>query len=319
MVHQDTISPSMKAARMMGPLPIGQRFPYFFIDPRTRGDPLQTTKLRKKQKKNSSANFMSMMHGVSGDDRRHVGTVLNNALLSWRSVTNEYPVTPIQPKVGNPVTSAFDRAFQNTFLLDGVADASRWVYIPVRIVYKRPNGQCFQPKLIQNGRVIETQDMYAPSNYKNLQTGSNLSATYAKCSVSNSGAEKIFVQADGISYTGKYKDYVIIDGRQPVSSAIAYVAVKNPNLGESKVYISAFDLCGRMCKPRCLNLKSVNGIYEQCSGAIIVTKDFPKMFGRNFGEAVSETWNLKNKDCPDTINSNIYMTFYCENDSTWPW
>ena len=49
--------------------------------------------------------------------------------------------------------SVMDETYQNSFLIDGTADISLWAFIPVRLMYKRPEGTTFNCKPIHNGHV----------------------------------------------------------------------------------------------------------------------------------------------------------------------
>ncbi|VDI33078.1 tyrosinase [Mytilus galloprovincialis] len=214
-----------------------------------------------------------------------------------------------------------DLPMQNTFAMDGISDVGRWAFTPVRIIHKRPPGSSFDCKIIKNGRVSEGADFYSPSNYLNLQqqlrTGSP--ASYPKAVRSGSGASKVFVQADGVSYEGKYIDYAIVDERQPISETVTFVAIKHPKLGSSQSYITAYDANGRICQPRCLISGSSPPKYKICSGLISVTESLPKMYGDTYGDAVMNRYSFDSQHCPTNKDDDIFLTFYCDYENTWPW
>ena len=214
-----------------------------------------------------------------------------------------------------------DFAIQNSFCLDGVPDVSRWAFAPIKIIYVRPPGSSFNCKIIKEGRIVQGQDFYSPTHYSDLQqqvrTGNP--ASYEKPVRSGSGASKVFVQSDGLSYEGKYIDYAIIDERQPISETVTYVAFKNPKLGASKAYISAYDANGRICQPRCLVHGSNPPRYKECSGVISVTDSLPRMYGNTYGEAVMNRYSFDDHKCPINKDDDIYLTFYCDYENQWPW
>lgn len=214
-----------------------------------------------------------------------------------------------------------DLPIQNTFTMDRVSDTRRWVYFPVRIVYMRPPGQFFGSRMVYNSQFVRTSDMYAPQIYPEFN---NISpkiapATYPNCLKNLGGSSKVFVQSNGFSYRGKYLDYAVLDERQPISESVAYVAVKNPDLGAAQSYLTAFDSCGRVCQPRCLIPGSNPPSYRPCSGVVNISNRLPRMYGRTYGEAVKSKWSFADKSCPSSFQGEIFMTFYCDYENVWPW
>ena len=214
-----------------------------------------------------------------------------------------------------------DETIQNTFIIDGVADADKWVFTPVKIIYKRPPGTVFNSKIVKNGNIIQGPDFYAPAHYSNLQRQirTGVPASYPKEVHSGSGASKVFVTSDGLTYSGRYIDYAIIDERQPISETVTYIAFKNPRFGLSQAYVSAYDANGRICHPRCQIRGSVPIRYKSCSGVISITDMFPKMFGNNYGDAVLSRYSFDNHACPTNKDSDIFLVFYCDYENRWPW
>jgi hypothetical protein len=121
-----------------------------------------------------------------------------------------------------------DETYQNSFLIDGTADISLWAFIPVRLMYKRPEGTTFNCKPIRNGHVDWEHDMYLADNTSKIReyvaTG-HISGKQQKYD-SGSGATKLYVQSDGFSYSGKYIDYGVIDTRQIISETLRTSALK---------------------------------------------------------------------------------------------
>ncbi|XP_052061948.1 tyrosinase-like protein 1 [Mytilus californianus] len=77
---------------------------------------------------------------------------------------------------------------------------------------------------------------------------------------------RVFVESDGINYSGRYKDYAKIDPFQPVSSSFTYIGIKRPsNESNVEALITAYDTCGRVCKAKCLVLGSRPPVYESCA------------------------------------------------------
>jgi len=217
--------------------------------------------------------------------------------------------------------SVMDETYQNSFLIDGTADISLWAFIPVRLMYKRPEGTTFNCKPIRNGHVDWGHDVYLADNTSKIReyvaTG-HISGKQQKYD-SGSGATKLYVQSDGFSYSGKYIDYGVIDTRQIISETIAYVGVKNPQNGSSTAYVSAYDLHGMVCQPRCLDTSSNTVYYKECSGVIKLTTDEPKMYGDDITEAVLYRYTFADDStCPDNRYQDIFLTFVCEYKDEYP-
>ncbi|OWF55160.1 Tyrosinase-like protein 1 [Mizuhopecten yessoensis] len=150
----------------------------------------------------------------------------------------------------------------------------------------------------RNGNLIETNDMFETQEYKGLKVEikKRMPATYKKCHVSGSGASKVYVQTDGIDYSGRYKDYAVVDERLPISSSMTYIGVKNPTEGAAQFHMTAYDSCGRVCRPQCLT----NGIYRPCSGTFRVTSTYPKMYGLSYEDAVKGIWKKGSNLLPES-------------------
>ncbi|KAK3086021.1 hypothetical protein FSP39_012274 [Pinctada imbricata] len=213
-----------------------------------------------------------------------------------------------------------NQPFQNTFNINGRSDTRQWVYMPVNIVYRRPpEYKMYNSFAIYNSKPFTTADIYAPAAYKMTKTRLEVEslASYRFCNTGKSGAGAVFIQSNGINYIGNYKEYSIVDHRMAISMSTAFVAVKNPQLGVTEVLLSAYDSCGRVCRPFCKDPKNPSAM-RRCSGMLRINSQHPKFYGHDYGEAVYNAWNLQDPNCPHLDNSNIYVTFYCDYEESWP-
>ncbi|CAG2213629.1 TYR [Mytilus edulis] len=204
-----------------------------------------------------------------------------------------------------------DSSMQNSFLLDGEPDIKRWVFIPVKIVHRRPSGLLFGTKVIRNKNIVDGVDVYSYNNYMNY-TDEEQQAAYSHSFTSGSGADKVYVQVDGMSYNGKYIDYTLVDSRLPVSESVAFVAVKNPKLNSSISYISAYDSHGRICRPYCHSYGSYSNQYKKCSGVINLTEEKPKLYGEDVGEVTRLLYKSGKGKGFSRSDKNIFLSFYCD-------
>ncbi|CAG2197009.1 unnamed protein product [Mytilus edulis] len=190
-------------------------------------------------------------------------------------------------------------------------DIKRWVFIPVKIVHRRPSGLLFGTKVIKNKNIVDGVDVYSYNKYMNY-TDEDQQAAYAHSFTSGSGADKVYVQVDGMSYNGKYIDYTIVDSRLPVSESVAFVAVKNPKLNSSISYISAYDSHGRICRPYCHSYGSNSNQYGKCSGVVNLTEEKPKLYGEDVGEVTQLLYKSGKGEGFSRSDENIFLSFYCD-------
>lgn len=241
------------------------------------------------------------------------------------------PVTHIN-KMGysmkvNPIrgtTPVMERGRQNLFSLNGVADVSRWAYIPVKVVHERDlSGTGFNSPLILRDQFVPGVDIYNPMVYTALRplfqlNGAKL-AKFPTCKTVNSGVKKVYIRSDGLTYDGYFVEHAVVDERQPISETTVYVAVKHPKLGPGKAMLTAYDSAGSVCEPKCLIPGSFPPAYRSCSGIINISNLPPKMYSDDYGQAVRSQWNFAPGNCPSQQSSPIFLVFYCSPSVQWPW
>ncbi|KAJ8319563.1 hypothetical protein KUTeg_002885 [Tegillarca granosa] len=287
------MSLSKQRALALGPLPIGKQFNYYLTDIRTRNDSMPVRARIKNPEYQGPIPFASILHKM---------------LLQWNSVREKIgnhrqakaipTVHRNKPfETGMTPGQNVNPSFQNTFLINNIADVNKWVFIPVRVLYKMP--------------------MYSKhmSNAQNIPTGTPKG--YNKCRNRNTGTEKISVHSVGINYMGAYTGFAHFKQSSAISSSVTYVAVQNPENGVSKAIISAYDSCGRMCIPTCFKHGSNPPAFESCSGAIEVTGNSPKMFS-----SPELNHNVQNRyyEIPVSSRKNLlYLSFKCFYENSWPW
>ncbi|OWF55157.1 tyrosinase-like protein 1 [Mizuhopecten yessoensis] len=273
----------------IGSLPIGSRFRVFSRDPRTRGDTIPNAPLPSRRRRS---------FGKDSNVNKEIRQTDNMGTKS---------------RVEDP---QINKQYLNTYVLNGVSDANLWVYIPVRVIYEKPSEsstrldgsrQRFSSNLVNVSHIQESNIIKSVPQ--------NIPASSPKCHISGSGASKVYVQTDGIDYSGRYKDYAVVDERRSISSSMTYVGVKNPKHSAAKFYMTAFDSCGHACKPKCL----VNGEYKSCSGTFQITSSTPLMYGVTIDEAVGELWETEDKRPVVSAQGNAPVVFTCKVYTDWPW
>ena len=207
---------------------------------------------------------------------------------------------------------------QNTFFLNGRSDIDLWAFIPVRVIHRRTETGRFASFPVHNGSPLTSEDVFALISDTNAQIKAprqSPAQTYKHCRTDTSGALQITVTSEGLNYMGTFADYALIDSRLPISSAITYIGIKSPGKGSTEVLVSAHDGCGRMCEPRCLVNGRRSPQYIPCTGALRITSENPKQYGKTIGALVDSVWQLNTGRIAGDM---VQVVFYCAYDS-WPW
>lgn len=141
------------------------------------------------------------------------------------------------------------------------------------------------------------------------------------CRTVGSGASKVYVASNGLDYFGTYKEFAIIDERQPISETTAAVGIKNPDYGTGEALFSAYDSCGRPCRPLCLTSIQGKQKYKPCSGVFKISSAEPKMFKQTYSDVFALDISLDNSVAsgPGDDSSSPSITFLCDENKHWPW
>ncbi|KAL3858699.1 hypothetical protein ACJMK2_008960 [Sinanodonta woodiana] len=250
-----------------------------------------------------------------------------NDQTRFTTVAPTAPIVPTQPPTicpnpsPPPPSTQEDKPYQNHYCLNGKSDIRQWVYIPVKIIYRRPpEYKSYGSYPIYNGKSSKTNDIYAPSAYSHvyqyLKNGEP--AKYEKCVEGDKRISSVYIKSVGLNYDGTYKEYAIVDRRIAITVSTAYIAVKNPATESSLALLQATDSCGRVCRPVCKVPNS--NIYRPCTGAVRLTSAFPRHYGTDFGNAVMDIWDFTaDKSCPQFNTENILIAFYCDFQTDWFW
>ncbi|OWF55150.1 tyrosinase-like protein 2 [Mizuhopecten yessoensis] len=197
----------------------------------------------------------------------------------------------------------FHKDYENTFVIDGVRDVDAWSFIPVKIIYQRPSKEASdQMQIDVLDKLLLDEDLEL--------------AKHEKCIISDNRTSRVYVQSDGVDYSGRYKDYAVVDETVTMSTKVTYVGIKNPDIGDVTAYITAYDSCGRACKPMCQVPHSNPMKYKPCSGTIRVSDELPQMYSPSLLDAVEEILSLDKKTI-SIIDTPI--AFVCDYNIKWPW
>ncbi|KAL3858696.1 hypothetical protein ACJMK2_008957 [Sinanodonta woodiana] len=255
-------------------------------------------------------------------------------VIQWENnqrISTTVAPTPTKPTITLPTacptlptTNPYneqDKPYQNHYCLNGKSDIRQWVYIPVKIIYRRPPEYAsYGSYPIYNGKISKFYDIYAPNLYSNVyqHLKNGHPAKYEKCIGVDKRISSIYIKSVGLNYDGIYKEYAIVDRRIAITVSTAYIAVKNPAVESSLALIQATDPCGRVCRPVC---KAPNtNIYRPCSGAVRLTSALPRHYGTDFGNAVMDVWDFTtDKTCPQVKHENILIAFNCDFQTDWFW
>ncbi|XP_061162758.1 tyrosinase-like protein 1 [Saccostrea echinata] len=277
---QDVPTESRVRAQARGPIPGGARFRSSpFTDSRNRPDTI--------------GSVPASPQLLAASVQARAGTTRRRRDVSQKHQNN----TSLDDSLRT--VSALQRSFTNTFMIDGVVDLKRWVYVPVRVFYNRSLN-------------IDGND---PTLHPNIA----LKALQSSCHGVNSGAFKVFVTSNGLNYVGTYKEFVILDERQPFSVMDTAIGIKNPDYGGGEVLFTAYDSCGRPCRALCTKSLEGKTVYKSCSAVFKVSAALPKMFRLSYRDALSSNWKISNLINSQDVDLIPPITFVCDNTQLWPW
>lgn len=188
-------------------------------------------------------------------------------------------------------TNNVNENYMNNFNIDGVMDKENWAYIPVQVIYKQHNS-----------------------------TKTPLDAVYDICKrgPDSKSLSRIFVETNGINYNGLFKGISHFKNNLMTSSATVYIGVRKPTQLFTEALVSAYDECGRICQPYCLDRNGTR--YSKCHGAIRVMENAPFMYGNDIRSAVNMIWKDDKNGLPYIAEKEIFMTMLCDTTKTfWPW
>ncbi|XP_062615004.1 uncharacterized protein LOC134276744 isoform X2 [Saccostrea cucullata] len=235
-----------------------------------------------------------------------------------RSVTQNVPLPLNNEKTSWVHNLAYPQ--QNTFEIDGVADSSKWLYVPISVTVIRSPNRTFEILGYEKG-MNSQYDIYDPINSRQFQRRITTQALPKRShsSISGSGASQIYLKADGLSYDGSYMDYVIADERLPISEYTGFVAIKDPQYGRSQTHVSVFDSLGQICKPRCATSRSrSNPKYRPCSGIVEAETSSPDMAYKSIPDAIMDMWAVRDP-YPPRMYRPTYLEFLCDSTNTLYW
>ncbi|WAR30496.1 TYR3-like protein [Mya arenaria] len=182
------------------------------------------------------------MNGGSGV--RHARSVRGQAIQErFKSAVDHAAVVKCQADNVNS-------QYVNTFLINGKADETLWSYIPVQVYLKN-----------------------------NDKTGNKTVPVYDICTKQNMTdiSRRVFVESNGLNYDGAFKHITHFRKDLSMDASLAFVGVKRPRAAaDTEVIISAYDNCGRVCQPYCVD---ASGSSRQCAGAVKISREVPFMYG----------------------------------------
>ena len=184
--------------------------------------------------------------------------------------------------------------YVNNYGINGVVDKNMWAYIPVQVIYK---------------------------NQKLDRQSPNSDAVYDICkrNTTEDLPSRIFVESNGLNYNGMYKEISHFKNDLTTASDITYLGVKKPSRDQfSEVLVAAYDECGRMCQPFCLDHTGTRN--RKCHGAIRISKSTPLQYGNDMKLAETSVWKEDKYGLPYIVEKEIFITMLCDTSkSFWPW
>lgn len=192
-----------------------------------------------------------------------------------------------------------------------------WAYIPIKVVSKRPiEYRKFDEYSLYN------QGTGGQFGLKDEFIKRGVQKRYESCEKLQGDVGKITIVVYGLNYDGFAEEYVLMDNRLGVSEASGYIPVKMPSRSNpSEAIVAAFDSCGRVCRPYCMQVKSGASVMDSYfSGGIRVSSASPQQYAQSYADAMLNIWDISSKSsCPTLNHNNIPISFFCEYTDTWIW
>lgn len=198
------------------------------------------------------------------------------------------PLLPV-PSYHNPtINDLLKPHVLNDFIINGQTDRDQFSFIPVKINFT-------------NKKLVFPNTNYSASSSQST------SSMNAKCAEDDSGTIQVRVESNGLSYSGTYANYALIDKHLPMTSVITYVGIKTPDLEPTRAILAAVHSCGTLCVAHCLVPESRSPVYKQCTGMIHITTEDTAIYGKTIEEAASRLWTRGVSD------NMVPILFYCSN------
>ncbi|XP_052817719.1 tyrosinase-like protein 2 [Mya arenaria] len=119
--------------------------------------------------------------------------------------------------------------------------------------------------------------------------------------------KQIKVIAQGLNYLESFVDYPGITAKSPISTTVAILAVRVPQIGPSEAMITAVHSCGYSCKPSCLKIDGGPAEYQPCNGILVIKPGELDLFSRSYQGAVKKMDGLVSDK-----QNNVRMVFHCD-------
>ena len=194
-----------------------------------------------------------------------------------------------------------------------------WVKVAVKVIVKRP------PQFLK----FSDYSLYGFSTKGDQSFDKNRELvipghqrSYSECETRLQTVGKIKLVSYGLNYDGSAEEYALSDNRLGISETTGFIPVKRPSTGApSYAIISAFDTCGRVCKPFCFRGNADGeSSKDLMNGGIRITTDAPLQYGDTFADATLSSWQQTGSgSCPRFDQHNAPLTFYCDYAEDWYW
>lgn len=214
---------------------------------------------------------------------------LNSPYLKCNNVTNKcYSIQENEPKrlVFKPLkkieTNHLSAPKDEFKIISGKENLESMVFVPVKVVFR-------------------------DAVHKSIRKQYIAGCEYQKKDIDVCKKSVAIVESHGMSYHGKYRNYVINDACVP-QWVYAFVGVRDPALGDSMSFISVTDKLGNHCFAYCLDLEAKK--YRSCSGVIKLTTDTPRMYSKSLDDAKASGFPFSPLEA-DTLDPRIQLSFLC--------
>ncbi|XP_052818134.1 tyrosinase-like protein [Mya arenaria] len=181
-------------------------------------------------------------------------------------------------------------------------------------VFDTPPGEVFDIEAIaaaagqrrrRNAEGFTNNDKHVGNYLRYLDNAANI-----KCQPEN-------IESNGLNYRGFFKDVVHTQKGLFVSSILTYIAIRTPTNISSEILLSAYDSCGRICRPFCRS--DILRGYKPCQGSVRVTSSLPFEYGSDVMSISDNVWTYGANHIPTLNETIVFVKFFCDDGLYWPW
>ncbi|XP_033731809.1 uncharacterized protein LOC117321501 [Pecten maximus] len=200
-------------------------------------------------------------------------------------------------------------SLQSDFMCNGKDETNLFKWVPVKVLYRRPQNQKYNTYPVHDSHINTTSDLFDPAMYPPLEQelDTHDPGTYDHCRVQSVHSYAV-IRSDSLSVVSTPQiENCPFSGKYAFDTEYAYLAVVNPQHRPVNVSFIAYDQCGRLCTPYC---RQENNTFTRCTGLVHMDEAY-QGYGANPSEVIAKQLYDKN-GLPNLSDDNVFLIFDCD-------